>query len=123
MTRSRIIIETATPEEMRPPYNTAGEMMGDWYIASDGVLVIKVTGDVLAREGFLYALHELIEAFLCLDRGISQQSVDAFDARFNGDGEPGDSPLSPYRSEHRAAMLIEHLMAHEMGMDDYGEIA
>jgi hypothetical protein len=122
MTRPRIIIETVAPEEMRPPYNQPGELMGDWVIASDGVLLIKVSGDILSREGFLFALHELIEAYLCIDRGISQQSVDAFDARFNGPGEPGDNPLSPYRSEHRAAMLIEHLMAHEMGMDDYGRV-
>jgi hypothetical protein len=122
MTRSRIIIETATPEEMRPPYNMETGLAGDWYIASDGVLVIKVTGDVLAREGFLYALHELIEAFLCLDRGISQQSVDAFDARFNGDGEPGDDPRAPYRQEHRFACLVEHLVAHELGMTGYGEV-
>ena len=122
MTRPRIIIETVTPDEMRPPYNRTDGPCGDWYWASDGVLLIKVTADVLAREGFLFALHELIEAFLCMDRGIPQQAVDAFDAAFNGDGEPGDSERAPYRAEHRFSMIVEHMVAHELGVSGYGRI-
>ena len=123
MTRPRIIIETVTADEMRPPYNVQGDMMGDWYKAADGVVLIKVSGDIMSREGFLFALHELVEWFLCEQRGISQQSVDAFDAAFNGEGEPGDCPRAPYFSEHRFAMLIEHLMAHELGMAGYGTVS
>ncbi len=122
MTRPRIIIETVTPEEMRPPYNEPGPMCGDWYSASDGVLMIKVTADVLSREGFLYALHELIEAMLCMQHGVPQEAVDAFDAKFTGTGEPGDDPRSPYRDQHRFSMLIEHLVARELGLDGYGEV-
>lgn len=123
MTRPRIIIETVTHEEMRPPYNEPGEdTRGDWYVATDGVLIIKVTADVLSREGFLFALHEMIEAFLCIQRGVPQAAVDVFDAKFTGDGEPGDDPRAPYRDEHRQAMLIEHLMANFLGMDGYGSV-
>lgn len=123
MTRPRIIIETVTAEEMRPPYNAPGPMCGDWYLASDGVLMIKVTADVLSREGFLYALHELVEAMLCMQHGVPQGAVDAFDAKFTGDGEPGDDPRAPYRDQHRQAMLIEHLMANFLGMDGYGTVS
>jgi len=35
------------------------------------------------------------------------------------DGEPGDLPDAPYRKEHRFAMLIEHMMAHELGIEGY----
>lgn len=123
MTRPRIIIETVTAEEMRPPYNTEPGLAGDWFKAADGVVLIKVTGDVIGdREAFLYALHELVEWFLCEQRGISQQSVDAFDAAWNGEGEPGDSERAPYFAEHRQAMLIEHLMANFLGIDTYGRV-
>lgn len=122
MTRPRIIIETVTPEEHRPPYNGIDAPAGDWYFATDGVLVIKISADVLSPEGFLFALHELVEAMLCRHRGIPQEAVDAFDARFQGEGEPGDDPRAPYRAEHRFSMLIEHQVAHELGIEGYGKV-
>lgn len=122
MTRPRIIIETVTPEEHRPPYNAEEGPAGDWYVATDGVLMIKVSADVLSPQGFLFALHELIEAYLCIHRGIPQAAVDAFDAAFKGEGEPGDDPRAPYRVEHRFSMIVEHLVAHELGVDGYGSI-
>jgi hypothetical protein len=53
--------------------------------------------------------------------------VDDFDAQFTeerhgDDDEPGDDPRAPYRRQHRAAMLIEHMMASFMGLDSYGSI-
>jgi hypothetical protein len=122
MTRPRIIIETVTNAEHRPPYNTETGMAGDWYVATDGVLMIKVSGDVLSPEGFLFALHELVESYLCIHRGVREEAVSAFDAKFAGEGEPGDQPAAPYREEHRFAMLIEHLMAHELGIVGYGRV-
>lgn len=121
MTRPRIIIETVSPEEQRPPYNVEG-MAGDWQFTADGVLLIRVSGDVLSREGFLFGLHEMVEAFLCRERGIAQESVDRFDAAFAGAGEPGDHPNSPYNEEHRFACLVEFMMAHELGMRGYGKM-
>lgn len=99
------------------------ETVGDWQIDLTGDLRVLVTGlDVTSDEGFLIALHELVEMMLCRKRGITQQQVDEFDLAFAGDGEPGDDPACPYRSEHRAAMLIEHLMARELGMIGYGRV-
>ena len=77
--------------------------------------------DVLSPEGFLIALHELVEVMLCRQRGITQQAVDDFDMAFKGDGEPGDEPDAPYRREHQFANKIENMVAHEMGMAGYGD--
>ena len=72
------------------------------------------------------ALHELIEAWLCRKRGITQQQVDNFDFancdKVPPDIELGDYPEAPYQTEHRFAMLIEHIMAHELGLKGYGVV-
>lgn len=123
----RIVIEAVSQSEMRPPYDmqTSG---GDWFINDDGELVIRVIGqDFSDAETFLFALHELIETKLCDVNGIDQAIVDAFDAENSAkceedDTEPGDLPDCPYHREHCAAMLIEHLMANFMGIDDYGVV-
>jgi hypothetical protein len=77
----------------------------------------------------LIAVHELIETLLCMSKGITQESVDAFDLAFERDrpkgdvSEPGDDPMAPYYNEHQFASIIERLLARELGMDwnDYCE--
>lgn len=98
------------------------DTLGDWLIDSDGVVCIIVSDEGTEEEQFLVALHELIEWKLCSMRGISQKAVDDFDLAYKGENEPGDEVLSPYRKEHRFSMLIEHLMAHEMGLVGYGTV-
>lgn len=67
------------------------------------------------RYEFLVAMHEVIEAFLCKTRGVTQQRVDAFDTGPGKDlDEPGDDPRAPYFHEHQFASKIEKLMAHEL---------
>lgn len=135
----KIIIQSKSPDDMR--YGT----LGDWYYKNEDydlrvtgpVLYIDVatTRDILGNmappdaftedQMFLIALHELIEVKLCEARGITQDMVDSFDLHFEEqglDGEPGDHPNAPYRAEHRFAMIVEHLMAHELGMMDYGRV-
>lgn len=111
---------------MRPPYDQ-GDAGGDWLYESDGTLVIRSIGASFDDpETFLFALHELVEAYLCRREGVSQEAADEFDARIDDqlgeDDEPGDHPGAPYRTQHRRAMLIEHLMASFLGLDSYGEI-
>ena len=115
----RIIIETKAPDAMR--YNT----LGDWFTNGEGDLVVQVSsldGEPLDDDNFLIALHEFVEAKLCREAGISQETVDEFDREFTGDGEPGDARESPYRQQHRRAMLIEHLVADWLGLADYGKV-
>lgn len=112
--------------EMR--YDTAG----DWYYDEAGDLVIKVATDFLEfptdDHHNLVGLHELVEVLLCRKRGITQEMVDAFDMGPGSydvipeDEESGDQEGAPYRREHRFAMLVEHMMAHELGLVGYGTV-
>lgn len=107
---------------MRPPYDKDGS--GDWFTNEDGDHVVRTVGiDPIAhKEALLVALHELVESVLCFHAGISQEAVDAFDAAYDGDGEPGDDPRAPYRRQHRQACLVEFLVADMLGMPGYGRM-
>lgn len=125
---NRIVLEAVPAATMRPPYDQE-VAAGDWSVNPDGDLVIRSIGtDLDDPETFLFALHELVEAMLCRSRGITQDEVDRFDRAFASmqdcgpDDEPGDHPAAPYRSEHRFAMLVEHLMAREFGLTGYGTV-
>ena len=110
----RINVESVLPEAHR--YETCG----DYFLDKDGTIQVRVTCQKEWRYEFLIVLHELIEAFCCLHRGIRWESIDEFDKTFNAaqiPGEPGDSPIAPYRREHRFAENIERLVASEIGVD------
>ena len=120
----KIVIESIPQNKQR--YLT----LGDWWMDEDGTIQIRVTGDdpsLSEKHQFLIALHELVEVKLCQERGITAKQVDDFDmARdeycVENGLEPGDLEDCPYRKEHRFAMLIEHLMAHELGISGYGKV-
>jgi hypothetical protein len=108
---------------------------GDWYYDEHNDLVIAVTNDAepnpTEETQLLVAVHELVEALLCRRRRIPQKMVDDFDLNFKGQedclacgdwAEPGDDPAAPYCQEHRFAMIVEHMLAHEMGVHRYGVI-
>jgi hypothetical protein len=75
----------------------------------------------------LVAVHELVEMALCVDRGVAEESVNAFDIAYEtnrdlGDeDEPGNQPNAPYHREHVFATKLERLLAEELGVhwDDY----
>jgi hypothetical protein len=118
----RIVIETIPLDKMR--YDT----VGDYFEGANGELIIQVAekpgvGWTGPYDPRLIALHELVEALLCQQRGIGFDEVDAFDFAFKGEGEPGDDPASPYRHEHRFAAIMEHQLAYEMGVDGYGVVS
>ena len=113
-------------------YKTAAEYQryatwGDWYYEDNGDLTIVVSNDVpelpTDEHQTLVAIHELVESMLCKRRGIPQEQVDTFDMDHPECDEPGDLPTCPYRREHRFAMLIEHMIAHELGITPYGVVA
>lgn len=98
------------------------DTVGDWIFGDNGNLTINVSDMKDWRYEFLVAFHELIEAMLCKQRGISQEEVDDFDIAFEarrvrGDlSEPGDNALAPYYNEHQFATCLERLMALELGV-------
>jgi hypothetical protein len=75
------------------------------------------------RYETLVATHELIEAILCRQAGISERAVDAFDKHYKAHrkdddmSEPGDSPAAPYHRQHVAATKIERELAALLGVD------
>jgi len=101
------------------PYDTVGECK----FLPDGLLKIDVSEMGNEDYELLVAIHEAIELWLCRKRGISYESICAFDIEFekkrpDGDtSEPGDHPDAPYRKEHFFATSIERLIAAEMGVD------
>lgn len=99
--------------------------VGDW---SYGDKTIEVKAAILGdwRYELLVQVHELVEAALCKHRGITDEQVTAFDAKFeaereNGlhspEAEDGDDPRAPYRKEHFTATNIERQLAAELDVD------
>lgn len=117
----RIVIETIPHKEQRYP------TLGDYWIDANGDSQIRVSDfEGLGEKPHLYSLliafHELIEQALCLDRGIPEESITAFDKRMIDEDspwqdEPGDNPEAPYHREHVFASCIERLFAAELGVD------
>lgn len=94
------------------------ETCGDYgYDAAEGRLWIRVSQGADWREPMAVAVHELVEALLVIQRGISIAAIDAYDRAHTGDAdEPGETAGSPYYDEHLAATVVERLVAHELGV-------
>ncbi|MDE2098144.1 MAG: hypothetical protein KGL39_12895 [Patescibacteria group bacterium] len=114
-----VTIETIPHSEHRYP------TCGDWiYDPAKEHLTVRVseTGDW--RESFCVAVHELVEAGICVQCGIDPDAVDEFDMHFeqtrdlqdDPDGEPGDDPKAPYYHQHQLATNIEHSVATHLGL-------
>ena len=108
-----------------PHLNQRYETVGDWVFNGDD-LNITVSDMGNAKYEFLVSIHEMIEAVLCKDRGISEESVSAFDMKFESNRiqyqwpdylEPGADPTAPYYKEHLVAEIIERLLAKELNID------
>lgn len=99
------------------------ETVGDWFWRKKH-LVIRVSKMKNPDYILLVAIHELVEAWLCFRRGISERSVTKFDKEFEekrsnhqflgGVSEPGDHPEAPYFDEHQFATKIERMVAEEL---------
>lgn len=120
----RIVIETVPHASM--PYPTCG----DWRRDGAGTLWIRVSSEIGDKFASLVALHELVEVLLCEARGITTESVDAFDIEFEKQrakslvvdtSEPGDDPEAPYQNEHCIATGVERIVAAALGVrwDEY----
>jgi len=58
------------------------DTVGDWHFDMNGDLIIKVSKMSDPRYETLIAVHELIEAVLCKQAGVSEDAVDAFDMAY-----------------------------------------
>jgi hypothetical protein len=114
--------------------------VGDWLYdeASESVtILVSDMGDW--RKGLACGIHELIETALCVQDGVSEESVSAFDVAYEEarrtqrpapcgcvpteDSEPGEDRHAPYRRQHAFADGVERLFANAIGLvwDEYAE--
>lgn len=114
----KINIETVPHEEQRYP------TVGDYWEDASGTVQVRVSEMHDWRYVILVAVHEQIELMLTRYRGITEESISAFDIEFERKrelgqvtGEPGDAPDAPYRREHFFATNVERLLAAELGVD------
>lgn len=97
--------------------------VGDYWYPTPEQMEVRVSDMQNENYEFLVLIHELIEAHLCRQRGISERSITDFDVQFeiarayDNIDEPGDSPDAPYQKEHQFATKIERQVAEELGVD------
>lgn len=109
-----------------PHANQRYDTPGDWTFDGEGNLSIWVSSLGDWKVEALMAVHELVEVLICKHRGISQESVDAFDIQFEKDrksglhgehDEPGDDRRAPYCREHCFACGVERQLASVLEVD------
>ena len=111
-----IQVEVITHAEQRYP------TCGDWIFDGD-TLTVRISDTGHRDSNILVAIHEIVEAFLCEAHGVTQEEVDSFDMAYeqNRTGEsleePGDCVSAPYHAEHKAADIVERIVALNMPTD------
>jgi len=118
-----ILIQTIAHDTQRYP------TVGDWQFTVDPShrsLEVRVSELGNPNYEFLVAAHEMVEAWLCRQAGISQNDIDRFDMAWEETkaglttmayDEPGDDPLAPYHKQHVQAGIIERQLALALNVD------
>lgn len=106
-----IRVKVIAPEDMRQK-----GALGDWiFLAGDLHVYVREMED--PRHETLIAVHEIIEAVLCEERGVPECRVMLFDLENPNLDDPGSDPRAPYHPEHEFATDIEKLLAVQLGVD------
>jgi hypothetical protein len=109
----------------KPIWKMRYQDVGDYYwitspVKEENTLKIVVTEMENPDYEFLVALHELIESYLVLRKGITIEEIDEYDKRFEQEQKEGKRPKNaeageqkdcPYRKEHIFAKKIEKMVA------------
>lgn len=94
--------------------------VGNWKLDKRLNLKVEVSKMNNWRYETLVAIHEIVEAALCRDRGILEMDITNFDINFeqkrkeDNTDEPGDDPKSPYFNEHQFATWLERSVADQL---------
>lgn len=113
----QVVIETVPHDQHR--YETTG----DWFCNEKGELIIRVSQLNDWRHEVLLAVHELVEAVVCMHEGIDEHDVTEFDLAFEANRkegdirEPGDQADAPYFEAHQIATMLEGQLAIALGVD------
>jgi len=90
---------------------------GDYWIDETGALQIRVSEYADPRDARDIAIHELLEAWRCAERGVSFADIDQFDLDHTDHPDPGLLPSAPYHKEHIDSMAVDYLIAQQDGRD------
>lgn len=130
----KINIETINHKDQRYP------TCGDWIVNQfneDGTpkeVSIRVSKMGDWKYELAVAIHEMVEMFDCIDKDVSQETVDKYDMAFEtlrgqhpdiiGHTEPGDMPTAPYHESHQLATLVEkqYVVGNGISWQAYEEI-
>jgi len=88
---------------------------GDYWIDEHGALQIRVSEYADPRDARDIAIHELLEAWRCAERGVDFKMIDQFDLDHTDHPDPGLLPDAPYHREHIASMQVDYLIAQQDG--------
>lgn len=94
---------------------------GDYWMDENGVLQVRAVEFKELDHSFRVAVHELLEAWRCYRKGISLESIEAFDAAHADHDDPGCLTDAPYHREHMQSMLVEDILLMQDGYqpEDY----
>ena len=110
----KIIIKCIDPSSQRLDEN------GDWFYDTDAdELTVFVSKMPDWKSELAIAVHEFVEACMCLADGVDQTDVDFFDKKFyleHDKGEAGDSKDAPYFKQHKSATFIEQEVCNQLGL-------
>lgn len=107
----RINIEFIPQEAQRP-----GWKYGDYWVDGD-TLEIRISEYQNPDFAVFLAVHELLEAYRCVKKGVTMAAIDAFDLAHQDDEDPGQLPDAPYHLEHMQSMEVERLLCQQDGYD------
>lgn len=114
----KIIIEFIPREQQR--YDSTG----DYFLDNEGNLQVKISdktkyNPLTFKEQLLVMFHELVEYFLCLDRGIKEEDITKYDMEYKGKipDRVGEDVDAIYHKEHMFALWIEKLICRELNID------
>ena len=97
--------------------------VGDW-IEQNGALYVKVGNMNSVASELAVALHELVEALLCVRDGVPEWDVSEYDRKWNereaaGEKlaeEPGNEMDAPYHKQHESALFVERAVCSAFGL-------
>lgn len=116
---NNIVVKTVPNEEIKIRHGFTG---ADWWWEGD-TLQVRVAAELTDwKERAALIVHEVAEALISRDMGITVTQVDDYDAKFErehpGDGTTnvGDIDDCPYRQPHNYATAIERVLASAMNI-------
>ena len=113
-----LIIEIKTQPQKDHRYPTLGD-----YVGHERLRFIQVSEMGNAKYEFLVAYHELTEQAYCLEHGIPEESITAWDVEYEknrkpgDDSEPGAQLDCPYYEAHQFASKMEKIMCEALRLD------